>query len=119
MNGILLFLCKWLNKPVKGFPAVQRISFDQRKQGTVAGAKLPVIHKGVNIHGWDTMFLLPSTVDVSYLSDAKHPLLLSFLLLQNKHVGTSFCRSTGGTGTGVPRTDDYNIRIVGADYLIR
>ena len=29
------------------------------------------------------------------------------------------CRSTGSTGAGVPRTDDYNIRIVGADYLIR
>ena len=48
------------------------------------------------------MFLLPSAVDVSYLSDAKHPLLISFLLFQNKHICTGFCRSTGGTGPASP-----------------
>ena len=88
MNRIFFFPGEWLNKPVKGFPTMHGIAFDQWIQRTVSGSKLPVIYKGIYIHRFDIVVFLPLTVNMPDFSNAKNPLTVSVLLFQHCNTGT-------------------------------
>ena len=119
MDPILFLLGQRCNQPVKGFPAMHRVGFDQWKKRTVACAQLPVIHKRIHIHRRDAMRPLPLAVDMSDLADAQHPLPVLLLLFQHDHTGTGFGCGACRARPGMPGSHNHDICLVNTLYLIR